>query len=154
MLNPRNAYLNLAPIKESITLRGHPTRPSRICIATTTIGSVCLGVSIGVRQNSLARTKSSFVGRLNEHGAAFKAEVIAGAMKRHFVMEIRALMKARGLGVNALQKRLGTGPSQVQRRLNRQDTGISLKSIVKVLAVLGPAGQIAVEVKQSKKEVA
>ncbi len=75
-------------------------------------------------------------------------------MKRHFVMEIRALMKARGLGVNALQKRLGTGPSQVQRRLNRQDTGISLKSIVKVLAVLGPAGQIAVEVKQSKKEVA
>jgi hypothetical protein len=95
-----------------------------------------------------------FDGWLNEHSDAFKAEVIAGAMKRHFVMEIRALMKAGGLGVNALQKRLGTGPSQVQRLLDPQDIGISLKSIAKLLAVLGTAGRIAVDAKPSKQKVA
>jgi hypothetical protein len=97
---------------------------------------------------------SAFDGWLNEQGDAFKAEVIAGAMKRQFVMKLRAMMKAQGIGVNALQKMLGTGPSQVQRLLDPQDIGISLKSIAKLLAVLGAAGQIAVEQKQSKKKVA
>ena len=63
-------------------------------------------------------------------------------------------MKAQGIGVNALQKMLGTGPSQVQRLLDPQDVGISLKSIAKLLAVLGAAGQITVEHKQSKRKVA
>ena len=97
---------------------------------------------------------SSFDGWLNEQDDAFKAEVIAGAMKRQFVMKLRAMMKAQGIGVNTLQKMLGTGPSQVQRLLDPADIGISLRSIAKLLAVLGMAGQIAVEPKLSKKQVA
>ena len=97
---------------------------------------------------------SSFDRWLGEQGEAFKAEVIAGAMKRQFVMKLRGMMKAQGIGVNALQKMLGTGPSQVQRLLDPQDVGISLKSIAKLLAVLGAAGQITVEHKQSKRKVA
>lgn len=58
---------------------------------------------------------SSFDSWLAEQGEAFKVEVIAGAMKREFVMKLRAMMKAQGIGVNTLQKILRTGPSQVQR---------------------------------------
>lgn len=97
---------------------------------------------------------SSFDSWLGEQGEAFKAEVIAGAMKRQFVMTLRAMMKTQGIGVTALQKILGTGPSQVQRLLDPEDIGISLKSIAKLLAVFGAAGQIAVEQKPSKKRVA
>ncbi|MGQ0667329.1 MAG: Fis family transcriptional regulator [Nitrospiraceae bacterium] len=97
---------------------------------------------------------SSFDSWLAEQGAAFKAEVIAGAMKRQFVMKLRALMKTQGIGVNALQKMLETGPSQVQRLLDPEDVGISLKSIAKLLAVVGAEGHIAVERKQVKKKVA
>jgi antitoxin HicB len=97
---------------------------------------------------------SSFDGWLKEQDDAFKAEVIAGAMKRQFVMKLRAMMKAQGIGVTTLQKMLGTGPSQVQRLLDPEDIGISLKSIAKLLAVLGMAGQISVEPKLSKKQVA
>jgi len=97
---------------------------------------------------------SSFDGWLNEQDDAFKTEVIAGAMKRQFVMKLRAVMKAQGIGVNALQKMLGTGPSQVQRLLDPEDIGISLKSIARLLAVLRMAGHIAVEPKPSKKQVA
>jgi antitoxin HicB len=96
----------------------------------------------------------SFDSWLNEQGDVFKAEVIAGAMKRQFVMKLRAMMKAQGIGVNALQKMLGTGPSQVQRLLDPEDVGISLKSIAKLLAVFGTVGRIAVELKPSKKQVA
>jgi hypothetical protein len=42
----------------------------------------------------------------------------------------------------------------VQRLLDPEDIGISLKSIAKLLAVLGLAGHIAVEPKSSKKQVA
>jgi hypothetical protein len=49
---------------------------------------------------------------------------------------------------------LGTGPSQVQRLLDPEDAGISLKSIAKLLSVLGAAGQISVEKKAPKKKVA
>ena len=97
---------------------------------------------------------SSFDSWLGEQGEIFKAEVIAGAMKRQFVMKLREMMKAQDIGVNALQKMLGTGPSQVQRLLDPQDVGISLKSIAKLPAVLGAAGQITVEHKQSKRKVA
>ena len=97
---------------------------------------------------------SSFDSWLGKQGEEFKAEVIAGGMKRQFVMKLRGMMKAQGIGVNALQKMLGTGPSQVQRLLDPQDVGISLKSIAKLLAVLGAAGQIAVAQKQSKQKVA
>ena len=97
---------------------------------------------------------SSFDSWLAEQGDSFKADVIAGAMKRQFVMELRAMMKDHGLGVNGLQKLLRTGPSQVQRLLDPEDVGISLKSIAKLLAVFGAAGQIAVEPRQSKKRVA
>ena len=105
------------------------------------------------------RTVSKAAGRsfdswLSEQGEEFKAEVIAGGMKRHFVMKLRGMMKAQGIGVNALQKMLGTGPSQVQRLLDPQDVGISLKSIARLLAVFGAAGQIAVEQKRSKHKVA
>ncbi|ALA60227.1 helix-turn-helix domain-containing protein [Nitrospira moscoviensis] len=75
-------------------------------------------------------------------------------MKRQFVMKLRAMMKAQGIGVNALQKILGTGPSQVQRLLDPEDAGVSLKSIVRLLAVFGAEGQIAVEQKRSKERVA
>lgn len=97
---------------------------------------------------------SSFDSWLAEQGKGFKAEVIAGAMKREFVMKLRVMMRDRGVGVNALQRMLGTGPSQVQRLLDPEDISISLKSIAKLLAVLGMAGQIAVEPKRSKKQVA
>ena len=96
----------------------------------------------------------SFDSWLGEQGEVFKAEVIAGAMKRQFVMKLRAMMEAQDIGVNALQKMLGTGPSQVQRLLDPEDVGISLKSIAKLLAVLGASGQIAIEQKPSKKKVA
>ena len=96
----------------------------------------------------------SFDRWLAEQGEVFKADVIAGAMKRQFVMKLRAMMKAQGMGVNALQTILGTGPSQVQRLLDPEDVGISLKSIARLLAVFGAEGQIAVEEKQSKKRVA
>lgn len=96
---------------------------------------------------------SSFDSWLAEQGDSFKADVIAGAMKRQFVMELRAMMKAHGLGVNGLQKLLRTGPSQVQRLLDPEDVGISLKSIAKLLAVFGAAGQIAVELRPPKKRV-
>jgi antitoxin HicB len=97
---------------------------------------------------------SSFDGWLHEQDEAFKAGVIAGAMKRQFVMTLRAMMKTQGIGVTALQKMLGTGPSQVQRLLDPEDIGISLKSIAKLLAVLGLAGHIVVEPKSSKTQVA
>ena len=97
---------------------------------------------------------SSFDSWLEEQGEGFKAEVIAGAMKREFVMKLRTMMKDRGIGVNALQRMLGTGPSQVQRLLDPDDISISLKSIAKLLAVLGMTGQIALEPKRSKKKVA
>ena len=105
------------------------------------------------------RTVSKAAGRsfdswLGEQGEEFKAEVIAGAMKRQFVMKLRAMMKAQDIGVNTLQKMLGTGPSQVQRLLDPQDVGISLKSIARLLAVFGAAGHIAVEQKRSKQKVA
>lgn len=106
--------------------------------------SKALGSSVG----------SSFDSWLAEQGEGFKAEVIAGAMKREFVMKLRAMMKDRGIGVNALQRMLGTGPSQVQRLLDPDDISISLKSIAKLLAVLGMTGQIALDPKPSKKQVA
>ena len=88
---------------------------------------------------------SSFDSWLNEQGAEFKADVLAGAMKRQLVFKLRKMMKDRGVGVNALQRILGTGPSQIQRLLDPEDTGISLKSIAKLLAALGASGEIAVE---------
>lgn len=97
---------------------------------------------------------SSFDCGLTEQGEEFKAEVIAGAMKRQFVIKLREMMKSQGIGVNTLQKMLGTGPSQVQRLLDPDDVGISLKSIAKLLAVLGAAGQIEVEPRKSKKKAA
>ena len=97
---------------------------------------------------------TSFDNWLDKQGEIFKTEVIAGAMKRQFVMKLRVMMKAHGIGVNALQKILGTGPSQIQRLLDPEDIGISLKSIARLLAVFGAEGQIAVEEKQSKKRVA
>jgi antitoxin HicB len=97
---------------------------------------------------------SSFDSWLEEQGEGFKADVIAGAMKRQFVIELRAMMKAHGLGVNALQKLLRTGPSQVQRLLDPEDVGISLKSIARLLAVFGAAGHITVDPRHSKKRVA
>lgn len=97
---------------------------------------------------------SSFDSWLNDQGEAFKAEVIAGAMKRQFVIKLRAMMKSQGVGINALQKMMGTSPSQMQRLLDPEDVGISLKSIAKLLAVLGAAGQIAIQSKSTKKKVA
>ncbi|MEK7691360.1 MAG: helix-turn-helix transcriptional regulator [Bdellovibrionota bacterium] len=94
---------------------------------------------------------SSFDSWLNEQGEDFKAEVLAGAMKRQFVIKLRDMMESQGIGVNSLQKMLGTGPSQVQRLLDPEDVGISLRSIAKLLAVLGAAGQIAVQAKPRKK---
>ena len=94
---------------------------------------------------------SSFNSWLHEQPEEFKAEVIAGAMKRQFVIKLREMMEAQGLRVNTLQKMLGTGPAQVQRLLDPEDVGISLKSIAKLLAVLGAAGQITVEVKTKKR---
>lgn len=105
-------------------------------------------------RNSSDAAGSSFDSWLGDQGAAFKAEVMAGAMKRQLVMKLRVMMKAQGIGVNALQKMLGTGPSQVQRLLDPNDIGISLKSIAKLLAVFGAAGQIAIAHKRSKKKVA
>ncbi|OFZ20367.1 MAG: hypothetical protein A2Z20_12670 [Bdellovibrionales bacterium RBG_16_40_8] len=99
-------------------------------------------------------TGSSFDSWLNDQGEAFKAEIIAGAMKRQFVIKLRGMMKTQGVGINALQKMMGTGPSQMQRLLDPKDVGISLKSIAKLLAVLGAAGQIAVQAKPNKKKVA
>jgi antitoxin HicB len=96
----------------------------------------------------------SFDSWLDQQGETFKAEVIAGAMKRQFVMKLRVMMKEKGMGVNALQKILGTGPSQVQRLLDPEDVGISLKSIARLLAVFGAEGQIAMEQKPSRKRVA
>lgn len=95
---------------------------------------------------------SSFDSWLSEQGSDFKADVMAGAMKRQLVMKLRGMMKERGIGVNALQRMLGTGPSQVQRLLDPEDTGISLKSIAKLLAVLGASGQIAVDTKHSQRK--
>ena len=106
------------------------------------------------KPSKAAAAGSSFDNWLAEQGDAFKAEVIAGAMKRQFVMKLRAMMKAQGMGVNALQKVLGTGPSQIQRLLDPEDVGISLKSIARLLAAFGAEGQIAVEQKHSKKQVA
>ena len=97
---------------------------------------------------------SSFDNWLEEQGETFKAAVIAGAMKRQFVMELRTMMKAQGLGVNTLQKLLRTGPSQIQRLLDPEDVGISLKSIARLLAVFGAAGHITVDTRPSKKRVA
>jgi len=97
---------------------------------------------------------SSFDSWLAEQGEGFKTEVIAGAMKREFVMKLRAMMKDRGIGVNALQRMIGTGPSQMQRLLDPEDISISLKSSAKLLAVLGTTGQSAVEPKRSKRRVA
>lgn len=97
---------------------------------------------------------SSFDSWLDEQGEEFKAEVIAGAMKRQFVLKLRELMEAQGLGITALQKKLGTGPSQIQRLLDPGDVGISLKSIAKLLAILGAAGQIAVERKSPTRRKA
>ena len=105
-------------------------------------------------KNKSKAVGSSFDSWLNDQDEAFKAEVIAGAMKRQFVIELRKMMKAQNIGVNALQKMLGTGPSQVQRLLDPEDVGISLKSIAKLLAVMGAEGQIAVEPKRLKKNVA
>ena len=78
----------------------------------------------------------SFDSWLNQEGKEFKADVIAGAMKRYFVHEVREAMKKREVGVNTLQRLLNTGPSQVQRLLDPDDVGISLKSIAKIAVVL------------------
>ena len=63
-------------------------------------------------------------------------------------------MKSRNVGVDALQRALGTGPSQIQRLLDPEDVGVSLKSIAKLLAVLGASGHISVESKASRKKAA
>ena len=97
---------------------------------------------------------SSFDSWLNEQNEGIRADIIAGAMKRHFVLELRRLMKVRNVGVNALQRALGTGPSQIQRLLDPEDVGVSLKSIAKLLAVLGASGHISVESKTSRKKAA
>lgn len=94
---------------------------------------------------------SSFDSWLDEQGEEFKAEVIAGAMKRQLVNRLRQVMKEKGIGVNALQRLLETGPSQVQRLLDPEDTGISLKSIAKVFSSLGLAGQLAFSGEKRKK---
>lgn len=88
---------------------------------------------------------SSFDSWLNEQGDEFKATVIAGAMKRQFVTELRSAMKKKHVGVNRLQRLLRTGPSQVQRILDPEDTGISLNSIAKAFASLGLSGAVTVE---------
>jgi hypothetical protein len=94
---------------------------------------------------------SSFNSWLDEQPEEFKAEVIAGAMKRQFVIKLREMMGAQGVGVSSLQKMLGTGPAQIQRLLDPEDVGISLKSIAKLLSALGAAGQITVEQKNKKR---
>lgn len=90
---------------------------------------------------------------LHEEGPGFKAEVMAGAMKRQFVLKLRELMSDEGIGVNSLQKKLKTGPSQVQRLLDPEDIGISLKSIAKLLSVLEAAGEIVVQSPRRKKKL-
>ncbi len=97
---------------------------------------------------------SSFDSWLNQQDEGLRADVIAGAMKQHFVLELRRLMKSQKIGINALQRMLGTGPSQIQRLLDPEDVGISLKSIAKLLAVLGASGHISVESKASRKKAA
>ena len=97
---------------------------------------------------------STFDSWLSEQGEGFRAEVIAGAMKRQFVIALRDLMKTQGVGVNALQRMLGTGPSQIQRLLDPEDVGISLKSIAKLLAVLGAVGRLSIEPKKLPKRAA
>ncbi len=95
---------------------------------------------------------SSFDSWLGGQGEEFQADVIAGAIKRQFVIKLRGMMKTQGVGINSLQKLLGTGPSQVQRLLDPEDVGISLKSIAKLLSVLGAAGEIAVSQKTPRKK--
>lgn len=107
-----------------------------------------------MKKRNSAALGSSFDSWLNEEGEGFRAEVIAGAMKRQLVLKLRRIMKERGIGVNSLQRMLGTGPSQIQRLLDPEDVGISLKSIAKLLAVLGASGQIAVEMKDHRKKAA
>ncbi|MBI4924521.1 MAG: helix-turn-helix transcriptional regulator [Bdellovibrio sp.] len=98
-------------------------------------------------KKTLRARGSSFDSWLNNQGEIFKAKVIAGAMKRQFVIKLREMMKAKHIGVNVLQKMMGTGPSQMQRLLDPEDVGISLKSIAKLLAVMGAHGKITVESK-------
>lgn len=90
---------------------------------------------------------------LQEEGSEFRAEVMAGAMKRQFVLKLRELMSEAGIGVNSLQKKLKTGPSQVQRLLDPEEIGISLKSIAKLLAALESAGEIIIQSPKRKKKV-
>lgn len=63
-------------------------------------------------------------------------------------------MKIPGIGGNVLQKMLDTGPSQVQGLSDHEDIAISLKSIAKLRTILDMAGQIMVEPKPSKRQVA
>lgn len=100
-----------------------------------------------------APTGKSLDNWLHEEGSEFRAEVLAGAMKRQLVLKLRELMSDSGIGVNLLQKKLKTGPSQVQRLLDPEDVGISLKSIAKLLSVLESVGEIVVQSPKRKKKL-
>lgn len=107
-----------------------------------------------VQKSNSKHQGSSFDSWLSDQGEEFKADVIAAAMKRQFVIKLKEMMKSHGVGVNALQRRLGTGPSQVQRLLDPEDVGISLKSIAKLLAVFGASAKITIKKRPLKKKAA
>jgi hypothetical protein len=64
------------------------------------------------------------------------------------------MMKAQGIGRHALQKMVGTGPPQVPRVSAHEGIDISLKSSATLRTILDMGGQIMVEPKPSKKQVA
>jgi transcriptional regulator with XRE-family HTH domain len=64
-------------------------------------------------------------------------EVRSMAAKKVLAMDVARRMKKLGLTTTTLAERMGTSRSQVHRILNEDDTGVTLKVLLRLADVLG-----------------
>jgi len=78
-------------------------------------------------------------------------EVRAMAAKKVLAMDVERRMKKLGLTTTSLANRMGTSRSQVHRILNEDDTGVTLRVLLRLAEVLGMKLQIGLEPSDPKR---
>jgi antitoxin HicB len=101
--------------------------------------------SVGVDNKHHGSTLQSLFEELGE-----LEEVRAMAAKRVLAMDVERRMKKLGLTTTTLAERMGTSRSQVHRILNEDDTGVTLRVLLRLADVLGMKLQIGLEPSASR----
>ena len=101
--------------------------------------------SVGVDNKHHGSTLQSLFEELGE-----LEEVRAMAAKKVLAMDVERRMKKLGLTTTTLAERMGTSRSQVHRILNEDDTGVTLRVLLRLADVLGMKLQIGLEPSASR----